>query len=147
MISPPVSVADAHYVTQQTAEDPPDKDTDTADLGEVVMAPLGFVADARSGDKGGNANVGVWVESSEAWRWLRTAITTEELKRLLPEISELRVDRFELPNLKALNFVIHGLLDGGATEARRFDKQAKALGEWLRARHVQVPEAILRRTS
>lgn len=67
----------------------------------------------------------------------------ERLKELLPETSNLTVDRFELPNLRAINFVVHDLLDGGATEARRFDKQAKALGEWLRSRYVSVPSALL----
>lgn len=113
------------------------------DPSSSVSVPLGLVADARSGDKGGDANVGVWVEDPRAWTWLRDELTTDELKRLLPETSHLPIDRYELPNLRAVNFVVHGLLDGGATEARRFDKQAKALGEWLRARHVAMPKWLL----
>jgi hypothetical protein len=70
-------------------------------------------------------------------------MTAERLRRLLPEIADLDIDRYELPNLRAINFVIHALLDGGATEARRFDKQAKALGEWLRSRHVPLPARLL----
>jgi len=115
------------------------------DLGPTVDGPLGLLAQARSGDKGGNANVGVWVTDDEAWPWLASAITTDRLRQLLPEAADLRIDRYELGNLRAVNFVIHGLLDGGATEARRFDKQAKALGEWLRARHVPLPERLLPR--
>ena len=65
------------------------------------------------------------------------------LHELLPETAALDIDRYELPNLRAVNFVIRGLLDGGATEARRFDKQAKALGEWIRARHVPIPTRLL----
>ncbi len=70
-------------------------------------------------------------------------MTEQRFKELVPEASDLTVERFELPHLMALNFVVHGLLDGGATEARRFDKQAKALGEWLRSRHVLAPAALL----
>lgn len=110
---------------------------------KTVDLPLGSVVNSRSGDKGPNANLGVWVASDVAWQWLRQFLTVDQLKRLLPETASFRVDRFELDNLRALNFVIHGLLDGGATEARRFDKQAKALGEWLRSRYVGVPENLL----
>jgi hypothetical protein len=109
----------------------------------TVRGPLGLLANARSGDKGGNANVGLWVDHTDAWAWLRDTMSTQRFTELLPETAHLAVDRFELPNLYALNFVVHGLLDGGATEARRFDKQAKALGEWLRARHVLLPLDLL----
>ncbi|MGC9961898.1 MAG: acyclic terpene utilization AtuA family protein [Acidimicrobiales bacterium] len=105
--------------------------------------PLGLLVQARSGDKGGNANVGLWVSDPAAWPWLSRTLTTERLRVLAPELADLRVDRYELPNLRAVNFVVHGLLDGGATEARRYDKQAKALGEWLRARHVALPVRLL----
>ncbi|MGH3379682.1 MAG: acyclic terpene utilization AtuA family protein [Actinoallomurus sp.] len=114
-----------------------------ADFGPAVEVPLGRLVQARSGDKGGNANVGLWVTGDDAWPWLRGAMTTERLRALLPETADLDIDRYELPNLRAVNFVVRGLLDGGATEARRFDKQAKALGEWLRARHVPIPERLL----
>jgi hypothetical protein len=70
-------------------------------------------------------------------------LTEQRFKQLVPEASELTVERYELPRLRALNFVVHGLLDGGATEARRFDKQAKALGEWLRSRNVVAPASLL----
>ncbi|HEY2428748.1 MAG TPA: hypothetical protein VGI06_07455, partial [Acidimicrobiales bacterium] len=116
------------------------------DFGATQDGPLGLLVQARSGDKGGNANLGLWVSDPAAWPWLEATMTTEELRRLLPETSALSVERFVLGNLRAINFVIHGLLDGGATEARRFDKQAKALGEWIRARHVPLPTALLPRT-
>jgi hypothetical protein len=99
---------------------------------------------ARSGDKGGNANVGLWVSDARAWPWLARALTTEQLRALAPEVADREIDRYELPNLRAVNFVVHGLLDGGATEARRYDKQAKALGEWLRARHVALPVTLVK---
>ncbi|MCO5997508.1 acyclic terpene utilization AtuA family protein [Actinoallomurus rhizosphaericola] len=129
-----------------TAE--PAAETDVAlppyEAGPTVEGPLGRLVHARSGDKGGNANVGLWVADPEAWPWLAATMTTERFQELLPETRGLAVDRYVLPNLRAVNFVVRGLLDGGATEARRFDTQAKALGEWLRARHVPLPERLLR---
>ncbi|WP_019631452.1 acyclic terpene utilization AtuA family protein [Actinomadura atramentaria] len=110
--------------------------------GPTVRVPLGRIAHARSGDKGGDANVGVWT-SAAAYDWLRAALTVAELRRLLPEAAELDIERHELPRLNAVNFLIRGLLDEGATSTSRFDKQAKALGEWLRARVLDVPERLL----
>ena len=107
------------------------------------MVALGRLVNARSGDKGPSANLGIWVGDLDAWRWLKRTLTTERLRELLPEVAGAVIDRYELENLRAVNFVIHDLLDGGATEARRFDKQAKALGEWLRARRVSVPSSLL----
>ncbi|MGW0517271.1 acyclic terpene utilization AtuA family protein [Crossiella sp. NPDC003009] len=104
--------------------------------------PLGRIAGARSGDKGGDANLGVWVRSEPAYRWLFHHLTVERLKELLPECAELTVERHALPNLRAVNFVIRGLLGDGVASATRFDPQAKALGEWLRARVVDVPEVL-----
>jgi NAD(P)H-hydrate repair Nnr-like enzyme with NAD(P)H-hydrate epimerase domain len=111
--------------------------------GPCRRVPLGAVAGARSGDKGGSANVGVWVRSDEAWRWLAHALTVEEFRRLLPETAELSVTRHLLPNLRALNFVVDGLLGAGVAANVRFDPQAKAVGEWLRSRYVDIPEALL----
>ncbi|AXK37119.1 DUF1446 domain-containing protein [Streptomyces armeniacus] len=115
--------------------------------GPVRRAPLGALAGARSGDKGGSANVGVWVPETprgdEAWRWLAHELTVERLRELLPEVRELPVTRHLLPNLRAVNFVIDGLLGEGVAAQARFDPQAKALGEWLRARHVDIPEDLL----
>ncbi|MFF4118489.1 acyclic terpene utilization AtuA family protein [Streptomyces sp. NPDC001714] len=111
--------------------------------GPTRRAPLGLVAGARSGDKGGNANVGVWVRSDEAWRWLAHTLTAETFRRLLPETAELAVTRHILPNLRALNFTVEGVLGEGVAAQHRFDPQAKALGEWLRSRHLDIPEALL----
>lgn len=105
--------------------------------------PLGEVAGARSGDKGGSANVGVWVRSDEAWRWLAHTLTVDELRRLLPEAAELPVTRHLFPHLRAVNFVIEGLLGQGVASQARFDPQAKALGEWLRSRHMDIPEELV----
>ncbi|MCX4959850.1 acyclic terpene utilization AtuA family protein [Streptomyces virginiae] len=114
-----------------------------APAGPTVRAPLGAVAGARSGDKGGDANVGVWVETDPAWEWLRNTITAEVFQELLPETRGLPVARHELPQLRALNFTVTGILGDGVASGHRFDPQAKALGEWLRARHLDIPVALL----
>ncbi|WP_326809503.1 DUF1446 domain-containing protein [Streptomyces sp. NBC_01775] len=108
-------------------------------------APLGGVLGARSGDKGGDANIGVWARGADdqIWRWMAAELTAERLRELLPEAAALPIARYELPNLKALNFVIEGLLGDGVAAAHRFDPQAKALGEWLRSRHLEIPEELL----
>jgi hypothetical protein len=111
--------------------------------GPVRRVPLGTVAGARSGDKGGDANVGVWARDERAWPWLATTLTPEKLRELLPEAAGLSVTRYLLPNLHAVNFVIEGLLGQGVAAAARFDPQAKAVSEWLRSRCVDVPEALL----
>ncbi|OKJ01630.1 exopolyphosphatase [Streptomyces sp. CB01249] len=111
--------------------------------GPVVRAPLGRVAGARSGDKGGDANVGVWVRGEDAWRWLAHELTVDRFRALLPETDGLTVVRHVLPNLRALNFTVHGLLGEGVAAQHRFDPQAKALGEWLRARHLEMPVTLL----
>jgi hypothetical protein len=111
--------------------------------GPTRRLPLGFIAGARSGDKGGDANVGVWVRSAQAWRWLATTLTVAEFRRMLPETAQLPVTRHLLPNLWALNFVVEGLLGEGVAAQARFDPQAKAVGEWLRARHIDIPVVLL----
>ncbi|MFJ7325999.1 acyclic terpene utilization AtuA family protein [Streptomyces cyaneofuscatus] len=111
--------------------------------GPTRDAPLGLIAGARSGDKGGDANVGVWVRDDDAWRWLAHELTVERFRQLLPETAELIVVRHVLPNLRALNFTVHGLLGEGVAAQARFDPQAKAVGEWLRSRRLPIPVALL----
>ena len=112
-------------------------------FGETRRIPLGHIAGARSGDKGGNANVGVWVRTNAQWRWLAHALTVEKLRELLPETTDLVVSRHLLPNLRAVNFVIEGILGAGVAYQARFDPQAKGLGEWLRSRFIDVPEEFV----
>ncbi|OBC01424.1 acyclic terpene utilization AtuA family protein [Mycobacterium sp. 852002-40037_SCH5390672] len=111
--------------------------------GPTRRAPLGRVAGARSGDKGGSANVGVWVRTDEQWRWLAHTLIVELLKELLPEAADFGVTRHLLPNLRAVNFVIDGILGQGVAYQARFDPQAKGLGEWLRGRYLDIPESLL----
>ncbi|GAA4987661.1 DUF1446 domain-containing protein [Kitasatospora paranensis] len=111
--------------------------------GPTRRAPLGRVLGARSGDKGGDANLGVWARSDDGWRWLAHTLTVDLLRTLLPEAAALPVERHLLPHLRAVNFTLTGLLGEGVAAQARFDPQAKALGEWLRSRHLDIPEALL----
>jgi hypothetical protein len=125
-----------------TATTPPVATAD--DSGPTVRGPLGTICGARSGDKGGNANVGVWAWDDPAYAWLVAHLTPGLVAELVPEAAALEIRRYDLPNLRALNFVIVGLLGEGVASSVRFDAQAKGLGEYLRSRHVDLPAALVR---
>ena len=111
--------------------------------GPTRRAPLGLVAGARSGDKGGNANVGIWARSAGTYEWLRAELSVERFRQLVPEAAELVVERYELANLLAVNFVVVGLLGRGVAASARPDPQAKGLAEFLRSRQVEIPVRLL----
>jgi hypothetical protein len=115
----------------------------TADLGPTSRRPLGSVVAARSGDKGGNANVGLWTDTDERWDWLRSYLSIERFAQLVPETAGLPLRRYEFPNLKALNFVIVGFLGEGVASCTKTDPQAKGLGEYVRALHTDIPEKLM----
>jgi hypothetical protein len=106
-------------------------------------APLGRAFGARSGDKGGDANVGVWARTDDGYAWLAGFLTADRVHALLPETRPHRVDVHLLPNLRALNVVVRGLLGRGVAENASLDPQAKALGEYLRAQVVDLPVPLL----
>jgi hypothetical protein len=126
-----------------------------------MKGPLGTFVHARSGDKGGDANLGLWVahvvsrsstdddsgSTAEQYdarvAWLLDLVTPDFVRTLLPEARDLEIDVFALPNLGGVNVVLHGLLGEGVAAFTRFDPQAKGLGEWARSRHVEIPEALL----
>ena len=112
----------------------------------TVRSPLGRVFATRSGDKGGNANLGVWAKTPEAYSFLQGFLTTEKLKELLPDCAAYEIERYRLPNLLALNFYIRGILGDGAAASLRIDPQGKTLGEYLRARVIEMPEVIVPKT-
>jgi hypothetical protein len=127
---------------------PPIPSTPTPSIpaaGPTARAPLGAVFGARSGDKGGNANVGIWARDERAYGFLAGFLTVERFRELIPEAHDLQVQRYELPNLLAVNFVVVGLLGEGVSSSTRVDPQAKGLGEWLRARVVELPVELLER--
>jgi Acyclic terpene utilisation family protein AtuA len=132
-IPPPPTTADLGLVAGQNRQ--------TVDISprSTRKGALGEIVGARSGDKGGDANLGVWARTDEDARWLRDWLTVARLHDLIPETAAHDTERFELPNLRAVNFVIHGLLGDGVAASTRFDPQAKALGELLRARLVDLP--------
>jgi hypothetical protein len=110
--------------------------------GKMIRMPLGRVFATRSGDKGGNANLGVWAKTPEAFAFLKEFLTTEKLKELLRDMSGFEMERYEFPNLLAVNFYIKGVLGEGVAASMRSDPQAKTLGEYLRAKVIEMPEAI-----
>ncbi len=111
----------------------------------TLLLPLGMVLGARSGDKGGNANLGVFARDDRAHGWMHRFLTVEKLKELLPDMRPRRIERYDLPNLRAVNFVIHGLLDRGVSSSLRVDPQAKGLAEYLRAQLVDIPAELIDR--
>ncbi|MEJ2885190.1 acyclic terpene utilization AtuA family protein [Actinomycetospora aeridis] len=112
--------------------------------GPTTRAPLGTVVGARSGDKGGDANIGLWTRTDDAYAWLRAFLTVDRARELLgPEAAELAIDLHELPNLRALNLVVHGVLGDGVASSVRPDPQVKGLGEYLRSRLVDVPTSLV----
>lgn len=106
--------------------------------------PLGEIFGARSGDKGGCANLGIWAKTDDAFSFLNSFLTVKKLKELLPDLSSFKIDRYDLPNIKSLNFYIHGILQDGISSNNRKDGQAKSLGEYLRAKYIEVPKLLLR---
>ncbi|HEY1734433.1 MAG TPA: acyclic terpene utilization AtuA family protein, partial [Acidimicrobiales bacterium] len=118
-------------------------DGPSTDGPDRIDVPLGVLVGARSGDKGGNANVGLWAESDDVFAWLLDVVDVDRFRTLLPEIGDCPVDRYVLANLRAVNFVVHGILGWGVASNLRLDGQAKALGELVRARSVVVPRHLL----
>ncbi len=119
-------------------------DTPYWDEVETTPAALGLVVGARSGDKGGNANIGVWARSDDAYDWLQWYLTDDRVRALMPvETDGLEIERTALPNIRALNFVIKGILGRGVAASTRADAQAKGLGEYLRAKLVDMPITLL----
>ena len=111
--------------------------------GPTQLVPLGVLFGTRSGDKGPNANLGIFARSPEAYVWLENYLSIDMLKQLMPEAAERKIDRYELPNLLSLNFIFQGLLEEGVAASTRQDPQAKALGEYLRAKLADIPEMLL----
>jgi Acyclic terpene utilisation family protein AtuA len=156
LVVPAVVHADGHrvevlHLAEPTADragsaddaDDADEAADHASPGPTRRLPLGTLVGARSGDKGGNANVGLWARTPEAWAWLDRFLTDERFRLLLPEADGLEVRRYRFPKLRALNFVVVGLLGEGVAASIRPDPQAKGLGEYLRSRLVDVPAGLV----
>ncbi|MFL6126476.1 acyclic terpene utilization AtuA family protein [Actinophytocola sp.] len=116
---------------------------DLASFGPTVRRPLGHVVHARVGDKAGNANLGFWVSQDDAYPWLLSFLTTDRLVELLASPTATTVERYELPKLRGLCFVLQGYLGPSSSAGLSLDQLGKSLGEFLRARHVDVPVSLL----
>jgi len=131
----------APAVRQPVHAQPQDRPRD--DRRPVQRAPLGRVAHARSGDKGGNSNLGIWAANEKAWPWLRQALSTDMLRRLLPQAEGLEIVRHEFPNLRAVHFIVRGLLGRGGSTNLQADQVGKAVGEFVLARQLDIPVELL----
>ena len=109
----------------------------------TTRVPIGRLVGTRSGDKGGNANLGVFCRSATAFSWLDEFLTSDKLRSLLPDIGDRVIRRYRLPNIWSLNFVIEGLLEEGVAASTRMDGQAKGFGEYFRARVVDLPTSLI----
>lgn len=103
------------------------------------------IAHARSGDKGDTANVGLIALKPEWYEVLVTYVTRDRVAAHFKDLIEGKVDRFELPNLRALNFLLHGALDGGGTLSLKTDAQGKVFSTALLRMYIEVPDDEARR--
>jgi hypothetical protein len=143
-IPPPANVLSTSSRTEESSEHTVVELVETT----TKRVPLGRLVHARSGDKGGDANLGVWIPAEhprrdDAYAWLAGFLDEQAVRALLPEAAELELEIHPLPNLAAVNVVVHGLLGEGVSSSTRLDPQAKGLGEWFRARDADIPEEFL----
>ena len=104
---------------------------------------FGRLFGTRSGDKGGCANLGVWAKTEESYAFLFDFLTVDKVKELLPDLDQYQIDRHELPNILALNFYIHDILQDGVSSSTRLDGQAKSLGEYIRSKEIDAPDYLV----
>lgn len=148
-VPPPADLGDRAAVEASASERATAyRDHEPHDPDATLDRPLGEIVHARSGDKGGDANVGLWVPADHPRRdaavsWLLDVVNPGWVQAMLPEAADLDVDVHALPNLGGVNVVIHRLLGEGVSSSTRLDPQAKALGEWLRARVTSIPARLL----
>jgi hypothetical protein len=108
----------------------------------ISVAKFGSLYGTRSGDKGGCANLGIWAKNQDAYSYLYDFLTVEKLKELLPDLEQYEIERYELPNILSLNFYVHDILQEGVSSSTRLDGQAKSLGEYLRAKDIEIPNYL-----
>lgn len=118
-------------------------ENDLPEINSMLTTKFGTLYGTRSGDKGGCANLGVWAKNQEAYAYLFEFLTVEKLKDLLPDLKDYEIDRYELPNILSLNFYVHDILQEGVSSSTRLDGQAKSLGEYLRAKDIEVPDFLI----
>ena len=131
------------YPGQTTKRNAVNIQIEKASYDELENIPLGRIIGARSGDKGGCANLGIWTKTNEAYSFIYHYLTVEQLRKLLPDLNDYEIERYDFPNIKSLNFYIKGILEDGASSNTKVDALAKSLGEYLRAKYVNVPKQLL----
>ena len=131
------------YPGQTTKRNAVNIEIEKASSDKLKNIPLGRIIGARSGDKGGCANLGVWTKTNEAYSFIYHYLTVEQLRKLLPDLNDYEIERYDFPNIKSLNFYIKGILEDGASSNTKVDALAKSLGEYLRAKYVNVPKQLL----
>jgi len=140
---PPLTAAPVHHGdTDQTP--PAHGPVASGSQARTRLLPLGRLVGGRSGDKGGNANVGLWARDDAAFAWLDQNLDVAAFRRLLPEADDLPIRRYRLANLRALNFVVVGWLGEGVSSCTRPDPQAKGLAEYIRSRTLAIPVDLVR---
>jgi len=110
---------------------------------DIEKINFGRIFGTRSGDKGGCANLGVWAKDTLSFSYLYHFLTVEQLKKLLPDLECFEIERYELPNIFALNFYVKGILENGVSSNNRKDGQAKSLGEYLGTKLIDCPKEFI----
>ncbi|KAM0272913.1 hypothetical protein ACHAQH_008497 [Verticillium albo-atrum] len=119
---------------------------DFAAFGPTTRGPLGWIVGGRSGDKASDANVGFYVRHDDEWDWLRSVLTTNKIGQLLDGSNKgKKIERFEIPGIRAVHFLLRDHLDRGFNSTSEYDTLGKNLCEFLRAKHIDLPNKFLRR--
>ncbi|QLI74683.1 uncharacterized protein G6M90_00g111520 [Metarhizium brunneum] len=141
----PAGSAPAFSSEASTPRDSYDTSNPVAFTGAHKSIRLGDIALARSGDKGPNLNVGVFVRTEKQWEWLRSWLSRERMWQLLGEDADpsYTVERVEFPRIHAVHFVIYGILERGVSSSTRLDAFGKGFADYLRDKIVDVPLAVL----
>ena len=105
---------------------------------------LSIISNTRSGDKGKNSNVGIVFKNQLLYQWAKENLTSEVIKSYFKSVVKGKVIRYELPNLWALNFILHDSLGGGGSESLINDAQGKTHGQALAMMEVEIPEEIVK---
>lgn len=143
-IPPPSTTRE--FPREQPSQAQTDKPIDLSSLGATTRGPLGWIVMGRSGDKSSNANLGLFVRHDDEWDWLRTVLSTAKLRELLGKDDVGRqIDRCEMPNIRAVHFLLKDHLDRGFNSTSSFDSLGKNLCEYIRSKHVDIPDKFLER--
>ncbi|KAJ6145489.1 hypothetical protein N7470_009384 [Penicillium chermesinum] len=123
----------------------PSSPASLSSFGETVNRPLGDIALGRSGDKGGNVNIGLYVQTDEEWKWFRSFMTRAKMQELMGRDWQdwYFIERVEMPEIRAVHFVVYGPLGRGVSSSKLLDGLGKGFAEFIRAVHIPIPKAFL----